>query len=85
MDEMCVHRYTSETKAQLKKWVEAAFPAPKKVKTVQSAGKVMISVFWEAKGILLIDYLEKGKTVTSEYSAFDLNKQNERLVKKDRD
>lgn len=27
----------------------------------------MASVFWDAKGILLIDYLEKGRTITGEY------------------
>jgi histone-lysine N-methyltransferase SETMAR len=27
----------------------------------------MASVFWDAEGILFIDYLEKGKTITAEY------------------
>ena len=27
----------------------------------------MASIFWDAKGVLLIDYLEKGKTINSEY------------------
>ena len=27
----------------------------------------MASVFWDAEGILFIDYLEKGKTITGEY------------------
>jgi hypothetical protein len=27
----------------------------------------MASVIWDAEGILLIDYLEKGKTITEEY------------------
>jgi len=27
----------------------------------------MASVFWDAEGILFIDYLEKGKTITREY------------------
>ncbi|KAL6420640.1 hypothetical protein ACFW04_014654 [Cataglyphis niger] len=31
------------------------------------AGKIMASVFWDAHGILFIDYLEKGKTINSEY------------------
>jgi hypothetical protein len=30
-------------------------------------GKVMVSVFWDAEGILFIDYLEKGKTITGGY------------------
>jgi hypothetical protein len=40
---------------------------PKKTRLVPSAGKVMASVFWDAEGILFIDYLEKGKTITREY------------------
>ena len=32
-----------------------------------SAGKVLSSVFWDAQGILFIDYLEKGRTINSEY------------------
>jgi hypothetical protein len=34
---------------------------------VPSAGKVMASVFWDAEGILYIDYLEKDKAITGEY------------------
>jgi hypothetical protein len=40
---------------------------PKKTRSVPSAGKVMKSVFWDAEGILFIDYLEKSKTITREY------------------
>jgi len=36
--------------------------APKKVKVE----KIMATVFWDANGISLIDYLEKGKTITRE-------------------
>jgi len=42
----------------------AGEPAPKKAKTVLSAGKVMATVFWYSQGVIYIDYLEKGKTVT---------------------
>jgi len=47
--------------------VEAGCSGPKKTRSVPSAGKVMASVFWDAEGILFIDYLEKGKTITGEY------------------
>jgi hypothetical protein len=30
----------------------------------------MASVFWDAEGILFIDYVEKGKTITREYRVF---------------
>ncbi|GIY11584.1 mariner transposase [Caerostris darwini] len=65
MDETWVYHYTPETKQQ--ECVEAGGSAPKKAKSIASAGKVMASVFWEAKGIMLSDYLAKGKTITSEY------------------
>jgi hypothetical protein len=62
-----------ESKQQSKMWTKRGEPAPKMAKTVLSAGKVMASVFWDAKGILLIDYLQKGKTINGEYYANLLN------------
>ena len=41
----------------------------KKAKTVFSAGKVVATVFWDSHGVILIDYLQKGKTITGEYFA----------------
>jgi len=67
MDETWIHHYTPESKQQSKQWTEAGCSAPKKTRSVPSAGKVMASVFWDAEGILFIDYLEKGKTITGEY------------------
>ena len=63
MDETWIHHYTPESKQQSKQWTEAGYSAPKKTRSVPSAGKVMASVFWDAEGI----YLEKGKTITGEY------------------
>ena len=40
--------------------------APKKVKTVLSARKVMATVFWGSQGVIYIDYLEKGKSHNSQ-------------------
>jgi histone-lysine N-methyltransferase SETMAR len=67
MDETWIHHYTPESKQQSKQWTEAGCSAPKKTRSVPSARKVTASVFWDAKGILFIDYLEKGKTITMEY------------------
>jgi len=67
MDETWIHHYTPESKQRSKQWTEARCSAPKKTRSVSSAGKVMASVFWDAEGILFIDYLEKGKTITGEY------------------
>ena len=64
MDETWVHHYTPGTSKQ---WVKAGGSVPKKAKSITSAGNVMTSVFWDAKGILLSDCLEKGRTITGEY------------------
>jgi hypothetical protein len=50
---------------------------------VPSAGKVMASVFWDAEGILFIDYLEKGRTITGEYYSSLLTKLDEKFMRKD--
>jgi hypothetical protein len=35
-------------------------------------------VFWDAKGMLFIDYLEKGKIITGEYYSNLLNRRDEK-------
>jgi histone-lysine N-methyltransferase SETMAR len=67
MDEIWIHHYILESKQQSKQWTEAGCSAPKKTRSVPSAGKVMASVFWDAESILFIDCLEKGKKITGEY------------------
>jgi len=67
MDETWIHHHTPESKQQSKQRTEAGCSAPKKTRSVPSAGKVMASVFCDAKGILFIHYLEKGTTITREY------------------
>ena len=82
MDETWIHHYTPESKQQSKQWTEAGCSAPKK-RSVPSAGKVMALVFWDAEGILFIDYyLEKGKTITREYYSNLLTRLDEKIREK---
>ena len=69
-------------KQQSKQWKYALSPPPKKVKAVWSAGKVMSSVYWNAKGILLIDYLPIGQTITGQYYANLLDQLQEKIREK---
>lgn len=69
MDETWIHHSTPESREGSKQWVEPGGSAPKRPKTQYSAGKVMASVFWDAQGIIFVDYLQKGKTITGEYYA----------------
>ena len=63
VDETWVHYYEPENKAQSRQWVEPGPPRPKKFKTQPSAGKVMTTVFWDAKGVIMLDFLPKRSTV----------------------
>ena len=82
VDETWIHWYTPETKEQSKQWTAPGEPAPKKAKTVPSAGKVMATVFWDSKGVIYINYLEKGKTITGLYYGEVLDQFNSELQKK---
>ncbi|UYV68372.1 hypothetical protein LAZ67_5004121 [Cordylochernes scorpioides] len=64
MDETWAHHFTPLSK-QLRK--HSGSPPPKKAKTVPSAGKVMVSVFWDSEGVLLLNFLNKGQTITGNY------------------
>ena len=67
MNETWIHHDTPETKKSLVEWKATGESRPKRPKTQQWAGKVIASVFWDAHGILFIEYLEKGKTINSDY------------------
>ena len=61
VDGTWIHYYTPGTKNQSKMRTGPGETAPTKAKTVPSAGKVMATIFWNSHGIILIDYLQKGK------------------------
>lgn len=69
VDESWIHHFDPETKQQSMTWKRPSSPTPKKFKVASSAGKVMASVFWDAEGVIMIDYLEKGATITGSYYA----------------
>ena len=64
--------------------VSAAFAhtCPKRPKTQQWPGKYMVSIFWDAHGILFSDYLEKGKTINSDYYMELLDRMSAEIKKK---
>ena len=65
MDETWIHHCTPKS-------CEGSKPgesSPKRLKRQHSAGKVMASVFWNAHGVIFIDYLHKGRTITRAYYA----------------
>jgi len=64
-DETWVHYSQPETKKANKEWRHTSSPKPKKFRTQPSAGKVMLTLFWDERGVILEHYMPRGNTVTS--------------------
>ena len=47
------YHYDPETKAQSMQWKHLDSPPPKKARVQPSAGKVMLTVFWDQDGVCL--------------------------------
>ena len=86
MDEcwVYVYLYDPETKEMSKQWKHATSPPPKKAKVQKSGGKVMVSVFWDCRGVILTDYLAKGQTITGAYYCNLLSKLRDAIKQKRR-
>ena len=69
VDETWVYYCEPENKAQSLQCVGPGSPRPKKFKMQPSAGKVMVTVFWDAKGVIMLDFLPKRSTITGVYYA----------------
>ena len=84
VDESWFHYYEPENKAQSRQWVGPGSPRPKKLKTQPSAGKVMATVFWDAQGLIMLDFLAKKSTITGAYYANLLDQLRTTIRKKRR-
>jgi hypothetical protein len=47
-------------------WHHPQSPRKKKFKTNPSAGKVMITVFWETDEVIQVDVMARGETINSD-------------------
>ena len=62
-DETWVYGYDVETKAQSSQWKTDTSPRPKKARQVKSNVKVMLTVFFDWKGIVYHEFLPRGETI----------------------
>ena len=63
VDETWVHYYEQRIKLSHQS-VGPGSLKPKKFKTQPSAGKVMATVYWDAQGVIMLDFLAKKSTIT---------------------
>ncbi|GJQ77414.1 hypothetical protein Trydic_g20813 [Trypoxylus dichotomus] len=81
-NETWVHHFEPESTQESMQWHKKGTPLPKKFKVSESAGKLMATVFWNCEGILLMDYKEKGRSITGGYYAAILEKLREAIKQK---
>ena len=62
-DEIWVYHYEPESKRQSLEWKHPGSPVTKKFKIQASAGKVMLTFFWDQNGPILKDYLKQERTI----------------------
>ena len=65
VDETWVHHFEPELKRASMEWRHPISSRLKKFKSQQSAGKVMVNVFWDSVGVILVDFMSKGATINS--------------------
>jgi hypothetical protein len=56
-------------KSRSKQWMHRH--SPKKLKKFKqtSARKLVVTVFWDRKGVLMVEFMQIGATVTQKYAA----------------
>ncbi|UYV70543.1 RGS7 [Cordylochernes scorpioides] len=65
--EAWVYGYDVETKAQSSQWKLPHEPRPKKARQVRSNVKVLLTVFFDCRGVVHHEFLSQGRTVNKEY------------------
>lgn len=66
-DETWVHHYDPESKQESMQWSDKGSKPPIKARVRASAGKIMLTVFWDCKGIILVDFLPHKQTINAQY------------------
>jgi len=80
-DEMFCRHYEPESKRQSVDWQHVNSPSKKKLKILPSVGKVMCTVFWDRKGVILLNFIEPGQTINSDRYVATLSKLKARISK----
>ena len=83
-DETWIHHFDSEHETNSMELRKKESQPSRKFEVVRSSGKMMASIFWDCDGIIMIHYLEKGKTANGKYYANNLVRLRECIKKKRR-
>jgi hypothetical protein len=79
-DETRVSFVNVETKEQSKKWITTHSPN----RRCLSARKLMETIFWDRKGVLMVEFMQQGTTITSEVYCMRKTEKLHRTIKNKR-
>jgi len=68
-DETWVHHSERDSRQSGMEWRKKGEKGPKKPKIKSKPGKIMATFFWDFRGVIMVDYLPRGHTMTGEYYA----------------
>lgn len=80
--ETWVHHFDPTTKRQNLQLEENSETPPAKKLRTSPPGKVMVTVFWDSEGVIMTNFLEKGRSINKEYYSQELSRLQEELKKK---
>ena len=64
-DDSWIHHFDPEEKRLSMQYRHTSSPRPKKFKTIPSAGKILLTIFWDSQRVYMREFLEAGNTVNS--------------------
>ncbi|KAK8772901.1 hypothetical protein V5799_012566 [Amblyomma americanum] len=67
-DESWVYVYDPETKSQSSQWKHSTSLRPKKARQVRSNVEVMLTAFFDSRGLVRHEYAAHGETIAKEYN-----------------
>lgn len=80
-DESWVSHYDPELKATSTEYRHRSSPRHKKIRTERATGKIMLTIFWDMRGVVHQEYLPKGMTINSDRYVVTLKKLKQRILR----
>ena len=81
-DKAWVYHRDPESKMASMQWKHKTSTTPKMFRVEKSAGKVMATVFWDEKGLLLLEFMPQKTTITGQNYANTITALREAIKEK---
>ena len=83
-DETWIHHYDPLSQLEAKVWKKPGEETPSRPRIQRSTRKIMMTIFWDNEGILLMDYLSHGDTISGQYYASLIDRLRSAVLEKRR-